>query len=162
MVLDRAADEARLDRQAHGLGDAVGIVGEAVLEVGRDAAGRSPRRARPACASASSRVTEPSRRPSVAAKPLLVVASAWKPELAQQPRRADVPGVGQQQRLRARVQLGEPAREIGLIGHRRMIARRGAHGRNRPTSPARLRYQWRAKSGTMQIDEPLEDVQNDR
>ena len=32
-----------------------------------------------ACSSASSRVTDPSNRPRVAANPLLVVASAWKP-----------------------------------------------------------------------------------
>src|SRR5215471_9197225 len=35
-----------------------------------------------ACARASSRLTEPSRRPSVAANPELVVASAWKPREA--------------------------------------------------------------------------------
>src|SRR5919198_146500 len=35
-----------------------------------------------ACASASRRVTVPSSRPSVAAWPLLVVASAWKPSQA--------------------------------------------------------------------------------
>jgi hypothetical protein len=37
--------------------------------------------ARP-CAKASSRVTDPSRRPSVAANPPLVVASAWNPREA--------------------------------------------------------------------------------
>ena len=35
-----------------------------------------------ACPRASSRLTEPSRRPSVAANPELVVASAWKPSAA--------------------------------------------------------------------------------
>ena len=39
-------------------------------------------RSRPPCAIASSRVTLPSRRPSVAAKPLLVVASAPNPSAA--------------------------------------------------------------------------------
>src|ERR1700754_3146568 len=65
---------------------------------------------------ASSRVTEPSRRPSDAAKPLLVVARASKPSARKGAGGADIPRVGDEQRGARPVQLQKAGRERGLVG----------------------------------------------
>lgn len=88
-----------------------GRAGRGTLEVGGTGR-RVARTIAAACVSASARVTDPSSRPRVAAKPLLVVASASKPSDSSS--FADVPRVGQQQRLRAVMQRQEAPRRRGL------------------------------------------------
>ena len=96
-----------------------------------------------ACPSTSSRVTSPSMRPSVAAKPPLVVASAAKPSEASS--RADPAshGLGQQQRLGALMQGAEDPRPLGLhLGWAAGLigtGRRDRHGRHSKGPPIRRR-----------------------
>ena len=71
-----------------------------------------------ACASASSRVTLPSRRPNVPAEAPLEVASAWKPRPREEPCRPRVPGIRYDERAGARVQGVESLRFFRLAGHR--------------------------------------------
>ena len=93
VVLDRAAGEAGLDRQAHRLGDAVGIVGVAVLEIGRErqvGGGGELGRVRQCLVAGDGAVEAPERRREAAARR----GQRLKAERAQQPGRAESHGLG--------------------------------------------------------------------
>ena len=105
-ILDRAAREADLDRQPDRLRHAARLVREGVLQVGRAPAGPSPRTIAAACDQGFVPCsTEPSLRPSVAAKPAARGGEGLEPERREQLRRADVPRVRQQERLPARCKV---------------------------------------------------------
>ena len=75
-VLDRASGQTGVERHPNRRRHALGVVGETVLEVGRDRDVNATHHRGRVWARASSAVTDPSSRPSDAANPPLVVASA--------------------------------------------------------------------------------------
>ena len=68
-----------------------------------------------ALASASSRLTMPSRLPSENAMPALVVANAWKPDAAKDPGRSGIPWVGHHERCRLAMQCLEGGASFGVV-----------------------------------------------
>ena len=79
LVLDRAADGAGLEPPRHRDGGALRGRRRSRSRGRRRSGGRSRATSASTCATTSSSVTFPSRRPSVKAKPELVVASALNP-----------------------------------------------------------------------------------
>ena len=91
-----------------------GVRAEAVLEVDRDTAAPLASVEQGMCSATSSSVTAPSRRPSVNAKPELVVASALKPSPLEHAGRAGVPRIGDHEGV-ALVERPEHTRPCGLL-----------------------------------------------